>query len=176
MKSDYVDDRILGHVLASMMPANAQVCRVSLATGLRIGDVLSLRTEQIKRQRFTIREQKTGKSRRIYLPKALWLELQRDAGSVWVFPGRNPQKHRSRQAVWTDINRAKQLFRINANISPHSMRKIAAVEMFKRTGDLHKVKEFLNHDSDSVTIIYALADALASRSAAKKAKRKKGRN
>lgn len=170
MKAEYIDQDQLEHVLASMMPANARACRVSLATGLRIGDVLRLKPEQIAKQRFTIREQKTGKSRRVYLPKALWLELQRESGSEWVFAGRNPTKHRSRQAVWADINRARKFFRIGANIAPHSMRKIAAVRMFQRTGDLSKVKEFLNHDSDAVTLIYALADALASK---KKKKKKK---
>jgi integrase len=172
-KAEYVESEILEHVLASMMPANARACRVSLATGLRIGDVLLLRPDQIAKQRFTIREQKTGKSRRLYLPKALWLELQRESGDNWVFPGRNPKKHRSRQAVWADVNRAKKIFRIGANISPHSMRKIAAVELFRRTGDLAKVRDYLNHNNDAVTLIYALADSLAAASKNGKKRKKK---
>ena len=172
MRTDYIEENILDHVLVSMMPANARACRVSLATGLRIGDVLKLRTEQLKRQRFTIREEKTGKSRRVYLPKALWKELQTNAGEVWVFEGRNPEKHRTRQAVWHDIKRAQKLFRIDANLGAHSMRKIAAVELFKRTGDLLKVQEYLNHDNTATTMIYALADALASQRS-KKSKKKK---
>lgn len=170
MISAYVDSEALGHVLAALTPGNALACRVSLATGLRIGDVLRLQSAQLQRQRFTIREEKTGKSRRVHLPKELWREMRAQAGDTWVFPGRDPRKHRTRQAVWADVKRARKAFRIRANLSPHSMRKIAAVEEFKRTGDLEKVRLYLNHDNSSVTMIYALADVLASQTPKKKKK------
>lgn len=160
MVTDYVVEDVLGHILAALMPANARVCRVCLATGLRVGDALQLRTAQIQKQRFTIREEKTGKPRRIYLPAALWAELRANSGDIWVFPGRDPTKHRTRQAVWADIKRAQKMFRVQANIGTHSMRKVAAVELFKRTGDLMAVQEFLQHDRSSTTMIYAMADAL----------------
>ena len=68
-KADWVPADLMGHILAALMPENALALRVSLATGLRIDDVLSLRRIDIEKgQKFTIREKKTGKSRRIYLP------------------------------------------------------------------------------------------------------------
>lgn len=173
MRTDYIDQDALQLILGALMPANALACRVSLATGLRIGDVLRLRADQIRKQRFTIREEKTGKSRRIYLPKRLWRELQANAGEIWVFPGRDPMKHRTRQAVWCDLKRAQKFFRISANIGAHSMRKIAAVELFKKTGDLFAVQEFLNHDRETTTMIYALADAMSKASKRNRPKKKK---
>ena len=68
MRSSYVEPTPMGLVLAALQPANRLVFEVMLATGLRVGDVLGLRTEQIERQRFTVRESKTGKTRRVYIP------------------------------------------------------------------------------------------------------------
>lgn len=57
----------MGHVLAAMMPENRLVMETCIATGLRASDVLNLRTERL-RQRMTVRELKTGKTRRVYFP------------------------------------------------------------------------------------------------------------
>ena len=54
------------HVLAALTPANRLVCRVCVATGLRVGDVVALRTAQLRPQ-FWITEQKTGKHKEIAL-------------------------------------------------------------------------------------------------------------
>lgn len=44
MTTEYLLNREVGHVLAALTPANALVMRVCLHTGLRVGDVLALRT------------------------------------------------------------------------------------------------------------------------------------
>ena len=56
--------------MAALTPANRLVCRVCVDTGLRVGDVVSLRTAQLARQ-FWITEQKTGKRRRVNLTDGL---------------------------------------------------------------------------------------------------------
>ena len=97
MTSEYLLDRELGQVLAALPPANALVCRVCVSTGLRVGDALALRTDQLKPQ-FWITEQKTKKRRRINLKAELLKELKEQAGQIWVFPGaRDFTKHRTRQ-------------------------------------------------------------------------------
>lgn len=48
MTTGVVLDRKLELVLALLMPANAMVARVMLATGLRVGDVLELTPDKIK--------------------------------------------------------------------------------------------------------------------------------
>ena len=93
------------HVFAALTPANRLVCRVCVATGLRVGDVVALRTEQLAQQ-FWITEQKTKKRRRVNLTAPLLKQLKAQAGLTWVFPGERDQaKHRTRQAVWHDVKR-----------------------------------------------------------------------
>lgn len=165
MQSDYIFKEELSHILATLMPENRLALEVSLYTGLRLSDVLSLKTQTIK-QRFSIQEQKTGKRRYVYLPKELLTRLKLQAGHVYVFPHRlDGRKHRTRQAVWKDINRAMKLFRIPRNlvVSPHTCRKVYAVERFHKTGNLAEVKQLLNHSNEGVTAIYAMADVLTER-------------
>lgn len=163
-KADWVPADLLEHILAALMPENALALRVSLATGLRINDVLSLRRKDIEKGRkCTIKEQKTGKSRRVYLPAALHEELLKNCGRWYVFEGRtDPTKHRTRQSVYKDLRRAAAAFRVPAalQISPHTARKIYAVDMFRRYGRLDRVQELLNHSSEAVTALYALSEAV----------------
>lgn len=162
--AEYVPKEELGHVYAALMPANRLACQVSEATGLRIGDVLALRTERLRKgQRFTVHEAKTGKSKRIYLPKQLYYELLTQAGEAWVFPSpRNPEKHRTRQAVWADLKQAARKCGLRQNVGPHSMRKVYAVHELERTGDVKAVGRALNHTPThpETTLIYAMSEEL----------------
>ena len=159
MTTEYLLHRELGHVLAALTPSNALVMRVCLHTGLRLGDVLSLRTEQLALQ-FWIREAKTGKRRRVNLPRPLLDAVRAQAGSGWAFPGREPGQHRTRQAVWKDVKRAAKAFRLPQNVGPHSARKVYAVELLGKYGDIRRVQRALNHSNPAVTMIYAMADKL----------------
>lgn len=60
-RADYIAKQEFKHLLAALMPPNRLALEVSLATGLRISDVLNLRTERLE-ERMTIRELKTGKT------------------------------------------------------------------------------------------------------------------
>ncbi len=152
------------------MPGNRLVMRVALHTGLRIGDVLALRTEQIK-PRFWVTEQKTGKRRAVGLPADLRADILAQAGPEWAFPGRSPDKPRTRQAVWKDVKRAAKAFRLPQNVAPHSARKVYAVELMKEYGDIERVAKALNHTHMSTTMIYALADAQLKAKRGRKRKR-----
>lgn len=157
--TEYIKGDEMGHVLALLMPQNALICRVALHTGLRIGDVLALRTDQLKRQ-FYITEQKEGKRRRVNLPEALLAEIQAQAGPLWAFPGRNPDKPKTRQAVWLDLKRAARALRLPVNVGTHSMRKGYAVRLLREKGSLEEVQRAMGHDRVTTTMIYALADVL----------------
>ena len=87
-------------------------------------------------------------------------QLRAQAGEDWVFPGRNPAKHRTRQAVWADVKRAARAFRLPQNVGPHSFRKVYAVELLRKYGDLERVRRALNHGSYTTTMVYAMADRL----------------
>ena len=49
MTTEYLLNRQLTHVLAALTPQNRLICEVELHTGLRISDVLALKTDQIAR-------------------------------------------------------------------------------------------------------------------------------
>ena len=146
-------------VLESLLtPPNALVIETMLQTGLRVSDVLSLRTEQLRSgQRFTVEESKTGKHKRVYICKALYTRLLAQSGEVYIFEGsRSAYVHRTRQAVWHDVKRASKAMRIDICIGTHSARKSYAVGEYERTGDLLDVQLKLNHDDLATTILYLL--------------------
>lgn len=149
------------------MPANRLALEVAITTGLRISDVLSLPAGAS--QRPTVRDSKTGKKHRIYIPSDLWERLKVSRGRVWMFPGRNSEeKHRTRQAVWYDLHRAAKLYRMPPElrglvIAPHSARKTYAVGVYRRTGRITDVQKLLCHSDPSVTMLYAMADELTRR-------------
>lgn len=158
MRTEYLLDKEVDRVLALLMPANRLVMRVSLHTGLRVGDVLALKKDQLKPQ-FWVTEAKTGKRKLIGLPAPLLRDLKRQAGKVWVFEHRtNPEEHRHRSTVWKDVKRASEACRLPQNVGPHSFRKVYAVTLMEKYGDIAKVKRALNHHDTTVTMIYAMAD------------------
>lgn len=135
MRADYVAEEEMQHLLAALMPQNRLALEVSMATGLRIGDVLAMQVQKVRESkdgRLTVRESKTGKTR---------------------------------QAVYKDLARAAMLYRLPKllHVSPHTARKVYAVEQYRRTGDLKRVQRLLQHDNESVTAIYAMADYLTAR-------------
>ncbi len=161
MRSGWMETSEFEHVLAALTPPNRLACELSACTGLRISDVLNLRSERLQ-ERMTVRELKTGKTRRIRVPKALLDRLTAQKGKIFVFENRlDYRKPRTRQAVYKDLRRAAKLFRVTeTHLSPHSARKIYAVSAYRQTGSLQRVKELLNHDDEAVTMLYAMADQL----------------
>lgn len=165
LRSDYLPRGELAHVLAALTPPNRLACEVSLYTGLRISDVLNLRTEQLS-ERFTVRESKTGKNKRVRLSPELLDRCISLAGKIFVFEGRTDRrKARTRAAVYKDLKRAARLFRLDKRlqISPHTCRKVYAVDKYRAYGcDIKKLQSLLNHSDEAVTMLYAMADALTS--------------
>ena len=94
-----MSDDVMSHILAALTKENRLAVLVSLTTGLRISDVLNLRTNQL-RKKFTITEQKTLKKKLVRLSDELLDELLAIAGSIFVFEHRcDPRKHRTRQSI-----------------------------------------------------------------------------
>ena len=125
-----------------------------------MGDVLALKTAQLKPQ-FWIKQQKTGKRKLVGLPAPLLADLRAQAGNTWVFEHRtDPRKHRHRSTVWKDVKRAAAACRLPQNVGPHSARKVYAVALMEKYGDIDKVKRALNHYNLETTLLYAMADKM----------------
>lgn len=157
MRTEYLIDREVERVIDLLTYENRLVMRLLLHTGIRISDALQLKPQQLK-PNFWITEQKTGKRRQIGIPEPLLSDLRSSADAEWVFPGAVPGKHRTRQAVWKDVKRAAQALRLTANAAPHSARKVYAVKLLSKYGDIERVRRALNHGGVEVTLIYAMAD------------------
>lgn len=158
--ADWIGANSMSHILAALTATNRRVMWVALCSGLRISDVLNIKTAQIVQKnegsldgcKVSVREQKTGQTRRFWLPRELRLELLAHAGKLYVFPNRRGQNRpRTRQAVEKDIHRACALLRLPAavTVSPHTARKIYAVQHGR--GSLH-------HRSKIVELMYDTAD------------------
>lgn len=159
MTTEYLLNQELGHVLAALIPQNALILETVLHTGLRISDVLELRTEQLKPSMWVV-EKKTGKRHRCGLPGPLLKQILAQAGPVWAFPGAKTGTHKTRQAVWADVKRAARAFRMPQNVGTHSFRKVYAVKLLERYGNIDRVRRALGHSSPAVTALYAMADKL----------------
>lgn len=162
MRTEVTSSKVMDSLLLALTEPNRLAVEMSMRYGMRIGDVLATKTSDVRKGRWTYKEEKTGKTRRITLSAALQCRLLQQAGRVYVFEHRTDYKrHRSRQAVFKDIKRAAEAFRVKANIAPHSYRKEYAVNAYKKSGgDMKKVQRLLNHSSEAVTMLYALADTL----------------
>lgn len=157
MKTEYLLNREVDLVLAMLTNRNALIMRTALHTGLRIGDVLSIKTDSLA-PRFWVTESKTGKRRQIGLPEPLLTDLKKQAGPSWAFENLKTGRPQTRQAVWKDVKRAAKALRLPQNVGPHSARKVYAVELLAKYGDIARVRRALNHSSEAITLIYALAD------------------
>ena len=165
IRTDYIKPDVMKSLLDALTYENRLVLIVSLTTGLRLSDVLNLKTSDIK-DRFTVRELKTGKNRTVRLSPKLLDELLSVAGKIFVFENRlDYRKHRTRQAVFKDLKRASRLFRVPCNVvvAPHTARKIYAVSEYQGTANIKRVQELLNHSSEAVTVLYAMADEITAK-------------
>lgn len=174
MTTEYLLNQELGHVLAALTPQNALIMETVLQTGLRISDVLELKVDQL-RPSMWVREKKTGKMHRCGLNKALLAQIKAQAGPVWAFPGAKAGTHKTRQAVWADLKRAARAFRMPQNVGTHSFRKIYAVKLLERYGNIQRVQRALGHSSPAVTMIYAMVDMLLEQGQAERRRRLTGR-
>lgn len=162
MRTDYLNPQLYNRLYSCMTYENVLALRVSLETGLRIDDVLSLRASLIVRRTICGIAEKTGKPYR----KTISADLAKRLAALtpnkggYIFPHRlDPMKHRTRQAVWSNMKKAAALMGVKLNAAPHSARKTYAVEMFKDKG-LEQTQKELQHDRISTTMIYAFSDML----------------
>ena len=67
MTTEYLLSEQMEHVLAALTPQNALIMRTLLHTGMRLSDVLALKTAQLRPSGWYT-EGKTGKRRRFWPP------------------------------------------------------------------------------------------------------------
>ena len=138
---------------------NALAIRLSLETGMRIGDAVALPKSALNGRELTFNAQKTGKSAKVIISSELARRLSTIATDRWLFAGRDPAKHRTRQAVYKDLRNVAVQYGLTEHVSPHSARKTHAVGVYRSDG-LKACQERLQHEREATTLIYALADKI----------------
>lgn len=164
MKSQYIIPERLSQLRAQIGFHGFLPFEVALQTGLRIGDVVALERRNLVKcdGRFFIdfTAQKTGKSARAEIDRALFENLQFYAGKRWLFTSPvHPRRHITRQACWNRVKKAAGALGYTEQYSPHSFRKNFAVELLHEK-DLGAVQAALQHTNKDVTAIYAYADGI----------------
>ncbi len=159
MRADYINPNVYLKIYHIMQYENALALRLSLETGMRISDCLSLTADSLDGQKITFIAQKTGKRGVKKISADLTKRLRGISGKKYIFEGRFGTKPRTRQAVWKDVKKAGRELKINANLTCHSARKTFAVEDFHDNGFNHTQKE-LQHDRAETTMLYAYSDLL----------------
>ncbi len=147
---------------------------VALETGLRIGDVAALKWADIDDDgHISFVAHKTGKAGETFVSPAVMAALRahRRAGAAYVFEGREWGKPITRQALWARMKAAAQAAAIDAaGVSPHSLRKVYAVDVTQERG-IRAAQEALQHTHIEDTEIYALSDWITGENAEKPLKR-----
>lgn len=131
-------------------------CAMMAETGLRVSDVLAIRREQLA-DTMTVTEIKTGKRRTVHLTEATLKEAK-----VYAATHDSPFViNCCRSTLWRSIVHAADAFGWR-HISPHSLRKLFAVEFCTQHG-LEATRRELQHKHIGTTLAYVTdPDALAS--------------
>ncbi len=163
MKSDFVELCAFEKIFPYMQPENALAVSLSLQTGLRIGDVVSLKRSNLNKKTrvLTYIAQKTRKKGTCELSLAMVERLCASSGKTYIFEGKSADKHRTRQAVWADVKKATKRAGLEGkNITPHSARKNYAVNLLRDTGNIDVVQQALQHTNKALTEYYATSDKI----------------
>lgn len=157
MKSKFLDPAEIKKLHSVMTDETWLPLWVSLETGLRIGDVVKLRRRSLKADGIHYRAQKTKKTGVAKLSAELRRRLPKTG--EWLFPSPyKPGKHITRQCVWARIKAGAKRAGVELEgCSPHSMRKVFAVELYREKG-FKAVQEALQHSHSATTEIYSFAD------------------
>jgi integrase len=130
---------------------------IGINTGLRVSDILKLKTKDLKRKkRITILEGKTKKARTIQLDN-IYSEIQeyiKAVESEWLFPSRKGDKPISTIQAYRQLNKAAEMADIPDGIGTHSMRKTFGYWHYKQFKDVAQLQMILNHAHPEITLRY----------------------
>ncbi|MGH8042020.1 MAG: site-specific tyrosine recombinase XerD [Rudaea sp.] len=138
------------------------------ATGLRVSELVGLRTEQVNLRQGVVRVTgKGGKERLVPLGEEAqdWLERYYAQSRPALLHGSavdavfvtNRRAGMTRQMFWTMVKRHARVAGIDArHISPHVLRHCFATHLLNHGADLRALQMLLGHSSLSTTQIYTL--------------------
>ena len=145
-------------ILASPLTADRNVLlfKLGITTGLRIGDIVQMRIEDVKgRSSVLVKEGKTKKMREVYLDDIMpeitdYLDGQPSEGYLFASAKGG---HISTTQGYRALAKAADLLGWDF-IGTHSLRKTFGYFYYKKTKDIVTLSEILNHSSQRMTRRY----------------------
>jgi site-specific recombinase XerD len=137
------------------------IMMTAYGTGMRVGKVCSLQPGDIdsKRMLIHIRDAKQRRDRYVMLPDRLlfclreYWKVVRPPGD-WLFPGRKPNSHISKEAVRAAVRKAASQAGITKRVTPHVLRHSFATHLLETGTDIRTIQELLGHGSIRTTQRY----------------------
>jgi site-specific recombinase XerD len=136
------------------------IVMIAYSAGLRVSEVVCLRTEDVDRDRrmIHVRGGKGGKDRYTILADTTlpFLDAYLSAGSTagWLFPGGRPERHLTARSVQKVVERAHRRAGIGKRVTPHVLRHSFATHLLESGTDIRFIQELLGHASLRTTEIY----------------------
>lgn len=138
-------------------PRIAMALQCEALLGLRISDILRLRLDQFLQEGrnyfIEVREQKTGKTKRCFVPLELYCAIRQYADEwgigihqkLFDITARSVQRHLNKTCRHLNLTQ----------ISTHSFRKYYATDIYQRSGsNIDLVRQLLNHSDCKTTQRY----------------------
>ncbi|WP_408956122.1 site-specific tyrosine recombinase/integron integrase [Natroniella sp. ANB-PHB2] len=130
------------------------------SAGLRVGEVVKLKCEDIDSNRMLIRvRQGKGRKDRYTLLskealKQLKLYYKLYKPKEWIFPGQKKGSHLTVRSVQRVFKKACKKAEISKDVSVHSLRHSFATHLLERGVDLRYIQKLLGHKSCTTTEVY----------------------
>ena len=164
MTTNSIDRKIVALFRSKLNKKHRLIFDIGEATGLRISDIISLEKKDLEKEKPTIKEKKTGKSKRIYIPKETHSELEKlsklSKNNYVFYSPTSKSGHITRQAVWKAFKRASAKCKTSRNIAPHSTRKDYACKLLKKGKSFSYIQGKLNHANVNDTLRYLIDEII----------------
>jgi len=147
------------NILKKKSYRNYMLFVLGINTGLRIGDLLSLKVEDVKnKSHIIIKEQKTSKNKQFLINANLRRELNKYTKGMtvdeYLFQSRvGKNKALSRFQAYRILSAAGREAGLE-RIACHSTRKTFGYHHYKRYKDVALLQKLFNHSSPSITLDY----------------------
>ena len=131
---------------------------MGINVGVRIGDLLKLQVRHVRdREYLTIREEKTGKTKRFRLNAMLRNIIEEyttdKEDTDYLFPSKKTKEPISRVQAYRIMKEAGEALGME-NVGTHSLRKSFGYHFYQKNKDIAMLQDIFNHSSERVTKIY----------------------
>lgn len=136
---------------------------IGINTGLRIGDILTLKVGDVKEEEIELVETKTKKLKTVpintSLRRALKPYIKGKSDDEYLILSRQKdnkgvRKHINRSTAYRIIKDAARKCGFKKNCGTHTMRKTFGYMHYKKHGNIAALQKIFNHDKELTTYIY----------------------